>query len=166
MLFQQFHSAQRIREAAGARCGSSPGVVQFLRSVNTDADPETVLFEETAEFIRQQRRVRLQGIDDLSALRIALLETYRSLVEIRPGQGGLTAVPGEFDLRPSAVHSDALTDARFQHPVAHTARTRMQNLLFPCIVAILTPEVARTGYGLNQHGIGSEIIGHCPRDLS
>ena len=122
----------------------SPGIMQVLWSVDTQAYQPTVIFEELAPFIRQQRTIGLQTVVDMSPCSILLLQAHRLLIKGYRQQCWFAPMPRKQHL---TVHLtlQVLPDEVFQHLVAHHPRAH------PLIVTVAARQVAGRPHGLGHH---------------
>ena len=110
MPVQHLCCGEDLVEGRLAVLGYAIVIVQFLGTVNAQANKESVLLKKGAPFVVKQRAVRLEIIFNTLPWLLVLPFELDDLVEkLQPQQGRLTALPGEDHLA-SVLPLDVLSD--------------------------------------------------------
>ena len=137
-------------------------IVEFSRTINTEPDKKTVLFEKAAPVIGEEGTVGLNGVADLFAPGILFLKRhYRSKI-VDTQQYGLSALPGKLDFR-CVLARYVLSDEAFKHFRRHPewGRTAVEVFLFR-VKAIRALQVARCP-GRFSHHLKMHALSIAPR---
>ena len=133
------------------------GVVQFARSVHTEADEKIMIGKEPAPVVVEQGPVGLQRIQHLLAAAVLLLQFDHAAEKIKAEQGGFAALPGEGDFV-AGLAGNVLPDVGLQRGIGHAeVFARRIHLLFFEVVAVGAIEVAdrpdRLGHDVERKGM-------------
>ena len=127
------------------------GVVEFRRAVDAQADEEMVFGKEFTPFVVQQGAVGLQGVADLSATGVFLLQGNRFPEKVDSQQRRFSSLPGEGDFR-HALLFDVLADVGLQYFVRHfEVFVGGEELFFFQIKAVFAVEITQRPDGLGHH---------------
>src|SRR5690606_13218968 len=95
VLAQEAEPAHDLRVGGMASAVDPVGVMEVGRAVDTDADEEVPLPEETAPVSVEERAVGLEAVEDFFAAGVPLLEGDGTAEEIQSHEGGFASLPGE-----------------------------------------------------------------------
>ena len=118
MLVEQTNAAHHLPKRGSPGSRAPIGIVEILPAIDGYAHQKVIFFEKLAPFIGQQRAIGLNGIVDLSPLRITLLQRQRPPIKRDGAHQRLAAMPGEKDLR-RELRLDILLDEALEQRVAH-----------------------------------------------
>ena len=152
---QEFHAVHYLPPGAAPRPREAVAIVHLFGAVDGDAHQKVVFSQKSAPVIGEQRAVGLQGIVDVLAGRVLLLQRQRLLVERPRAHQRFAAVPGEKHVV-AGLNGDVIVDIPLERLVAHLlfGRLRVEFLFFE-VVTIGTVQVAgRTGrLGHDVYGV-------------
>ena len=129
--------------------------MQLARAVDGNADQELIFKEEFCPRIVEQDAIGLEGVGDLLAVGIFLLDLDEIPEIIDTQQRRFPALPGKIHHR-RIVRLDILPDVALQHIFVHRPLIdmriglRIQQFLFE-IEAVFAVEIADRPDGLSQH---------------
>ena len=147
-------------------------IVEVLRTIDAEADEETMIAKKTAPFRIQQGAVGLKAIlDPLVRWAVLLLQGYGALEPIDAEQGRFTALPGEGH-RLAGIGENEVADIGLEQRGGHVrlAVFAIIELVLPHIIAVRAVEVAhradRLGHdverclSLGMSWLGVAVEGH------
>lgn len=152
---QEFHAVHYLPPGAAPRSREAVAIVHLFGAIDGDAHQKVVVGQKSAPVIGEQRAVGLQGIVDVLAGCVLLLQRQRLLVERPRAHQRFAAVPGEKHVV-AGLNGDVIVDIPLERLVAHLlfGRLRVEFLFFE-VVTIGTVQVAgRTGrLGHDVYGV-------------
>ena len=99
MFFQQFDPLHHFVEGGKPLAVPAVFIVEFLRTVDRDADQKIIFFEEAAPVVCQQGTVCLDTVVDLPSASVFLLKFERFLIKVDRTHQCFAAMPGKKHLR-------------------------------------------------------------------